>query len=806
MAVNTPAGEEGQQPAAQPGRREARSWTGLGRDQRLLLSLVLVSVAAVVGSWVMVRQAEHRLLEAETKTAAVHWATFIKENLSELDEILRHGLVSSENQRVFDFASSAGRIFRYEVIRADGVTALASWAGDFSRTHNEMALRDALRTGTSQVVLVKGAAFGAKPMIAGEAYVPVTTSEGEATGVLKVDIDMTERAAQLRRTANSGLAGLIGLLALIGGLCGWFVRSNLRERNEELREVVESRERVLAAERSMRDLHSQRQMILNTAGEGIFGLDLDGRITFINPAGARMLGRRPDALIGKVIYETGHLLGDDGGERQREECPIWAAVHGGETPWRPSQEEEFRRADGAAFPVEYTTTRLRDEYHAVTGAVVVFKDITERKRNERLQRERSRVLERLAAGASLNEVLELLATTVEGSLPGSRCSILLVDEQHRLRSAAAPNLPAFYNQAIDGVEIGPSVGSCGTAAYTGERVISDDITTDPRWEGYRKVAAEAGLRACWSVPVIPGGEGVVGTFALYFGEPRRPSETEMEIVETAAHLAGIAIKRKHEEVALQRTKEEAELANRSKTEFLANVSHELRTPLNAIIGFSEIIAKQMFGPVGDNRYEEYVKDIHDSGVHLLTIINEILDVSKAEAGKLEPYEELIEPAEVVDTAVRLLNERASNARIALLVDVPSDGPRLWADARMMKQVLINLVSNSVKFTPEGGQASIATDTAADGTFRFVVSDTGIGIDEEDIPLVLTPFSQVESGLSRKHAGTGLGLPLAKALVELHGGSLHIESAKDEGTTITIELPAERVVPRGAGDAPSRQIG
>ncbi len=244
-------------------------------------------------------------------------------------------------------------------------------------------------------------------------------------------------------------------------------------------------------------------------------------------------------------------------------------------------------------------------------------------------------------------------------------------------------------------------------------------------------------------------------------------------------------------------KEEAELANRSKSEFLANMSHELRTPLNAIIGFSEVIAKQLFGPVGSERYGDYAKDIYDSGVHLLHIINDILDVSKAEAGKLDLHENVVELGASVEAALRLLKERATTGHVTLSAIATQTMPSIWVDERIIKQILINLLSNAVKFTPSGGSVTVEASIEPSGELAIFVRDTGIGIAEDDLTVVLSPFGQVESSLSRRHAGTGLGLPLVKRLAELHGGTFELQSIEGEGTTAIVRLPSKRVLDRAA---------
>ena len=236
----------------------------------------------------------------------------------------------------------------------------------------------------------------------------------------------------------------------------------------------------------------------------------------------------------------------------------------------------------------------------------------------------------------------------------------------------------------------------------------------------------------------------------------------------------------------------AERANKAKSEFLANMSHELRTPLNAILGFSDLIANKMFGADETERYADYARDIHNSGAHLLGVINDILDLSKIEAGHMTLEDGAISLDDAVQEARTLLGERASGERVAFVVEVPQPAPVLTVDPRKFVQILVNLLSNAFKFTPEGGSVTLHAVRAADGGLDVAVRDTGIGIAAEDIETVLSAFGQVESAFSRRHHGTGLGLPLAKSLAELHGGALTLQSVEGKGTTGTIHLPPERV--------------
>jgi signal transduction histidine kinase len=224
------------------------------------------------------------------------------------------------------------------------------------------------------------------------------------------------------------------------------------------------------------------------------------------------------------------------------------------------------------------------------------------------------------------------------------------------------------------------------------------------------------------------------------------------------------------------------------------MSHELRTPLNAIMGFSELMAGQMLGPLGTPVYLEYSRDIHTSAGHLLAIISDILDIAKVEAGKVILAEEEVLVAEEAAAALRLVGPRAEEQAVFLRSELPKDLPMLRGDARLVKQMLLNLLTNAVKFTPAGGLIVVAAELTPEGDLAVRISDTGIGIPPADLTRVLQPFGQVEGACARRHGGIGLGLPLVKSFVELHGGRLTLVSELGKGTTVRLVFPKERVLP------------
>ncbi len=267
----------------------------------------------------------------------------------------------------------------------------------------------------------------------------------------------------------------------------------------------------------------------------------------------------------------------------------------------------------------------------------------------------------------------------------------------------------------------------------------------------------------------------------------------ISLLYTISRAEKIITKQHESNLELSEAKIRAEAESQEKSKFLANISHELRTPLNAIIGFSEILKDEVMGPINNDQYKDYINDIHASGVHLLSLINDILDYSKAEAGKLEVEMVDVDVTKVMQSCLRLVSPRAEAASVILVDEIPKDHYVVKTDPKRLKQILLNLLSNSVKFTPAQGKVSLSSwYNVVEGTLHIEVKDTGIGIAPKDISKVMSTFGQVQNEYNRKYEGTGLGLPLSKKLIELMGGRFIIESQVGTGTKITIVLPKDKI--------------
>ena len=285
----------------------------------------------------------------------------------------------------------------------------------------------------------------------------------------------------------------------------------------------------------------------------------------------------------------------------------------------------------------------------------------------------------------------------------------------------------------------------------------------------------------------------VGVHIYFIFLARGLNSTALAMLEFRSQKDALIAELEEEKSFSDEARRRAEAANKAKSRFLATMSHELRTPLNAIMGFSEVMKTEIFGPMSHPTYREYAGSIHDSGRHLLNLINEILDLSRIEAGRYELNEEPIRLTDVAEDCYRLLKLRAEGKGLTIVEDLDYDLPQVWADQRAIRQVCLNLISNALKFTPKGGHVTVSVRAALNGGQIISVRDTGPGIPEDEIPKVLQAFGQGSLAHETAEGGTGLGLPIVKNLIELHGGTFDLQSELRKGTEAIVHLPAKRVL-------------
>ncbi|MGE5148164.1 MAG: PAS domain-containing sensor histidine kinase [Candidatus Eiseniibacteriota bacterium] len=495
--------------------------------------------------------------------------------------------------------------------------------------------------------------------------------------------------------------------------------------------------RLDAAQEEIANLTSrldQIEGIVNAAPLAIVTNDRRGRIVDWNPAAEAMFGWRAAEVVGKdspVIPRS---------ERVKYRAQFRATLAG---KIFFGLERRRQRKDGSPIDVRVSTAPRYDATGKPCGAVAIYADITQ-------QVEAARFIE------------VILGNTLEGVmiLDGKGRLIEVNDSMARMVGYSRAELLAMSLGDLEATQGRDKMNAVGRKV---RKEGSDRFETAFR----RRDGTLVDLDVTVTFAEIAGGR--------FFASVRDITE------------------RKRADRELHRAKEQAEQASRAKSEFLANMSHELRTPLNAINGFSEMLAREIYGTMSDPRYREYAEDINRSGRHLLSVINDILDLSKIEAGRYVLDERPVDMQRTIEEAIRLVRPRLDEGKLQLTRRIARDLPALQADERSVRQILLNLLSNATKFTPRGGRIQVRSRLNRVGEFELTVADSGIGMRPADVPLALEPFRQLDSVMSRKFAGTGLGLPLVQSLAELHGGRLEIATQPEHGTTVTVAFPRARVL-------------
>jgi len=443
--------------------------------------------------------------------------------------------------------------------------------------------------------------------------------------------------------------------------------------------------------------------------------------------------------------------------------------------------------------VKYTHTvghPVLNSSGAVEQFVCTMMDVTERNRAEALRDGESRIFEMIARDAPLEEILENLVRVVEAQFGGLLCSVLLLDEdgQHA-RHGAAPSLPKPYSDAIDGLCIGPKAGSCGTAMYRREPVVVTDILQDPRWEAYRDVAEPYGLRACWSTPILTHSGKALGSFAMYYREPRSPSPAETRALEMATHLAGIAIERKLAREERERLRQaQADLAhiNRVTTmgELTASLAHEIKQPITAAF----IDAKTCLRWLG--RDEPEVTAAREAASRLVTDVTRAADIISRisllfKKGALQ--HELVDVNELIREMIVLLHSEAARYSILIRSELDEGLPNIMAERVQLQQVFMNLMLNGIdamKDVCTAGELTIKSQQLKEDQLLVSVSDTGVGLPQQQTEQLFNAF------FSTKAHGTGMGLPISRSIIESHGGRLWATSNSGRGASFHFTLPSK----------------
>jgi len=566
--------------------------------------------------------------------------------------------------------------------------------------------------------------------------------------------------------------------------------------------LVSSQEQVAGQQEQLRIKAAQ----IDAADDAILQIDEAGRLISFNQALCAMTGYTQDELTGISLRE---IQPPPFAEKIPDNIRLLQKQHQG------AFESGFLTKSGRTLPTEVHARIMESGGRQLILSIV--RDITQRKRDEKREQARLKILEEMAAGTELSILLELIVRFVEQETPGALCSVLLSDETGtRLRHGAGPSLPDAYNRAVDGLKIGQGMGSCGTAAFTKKRVVVAEIEGHPYWKGFAP-AREAGLRACWSEPVLAADGELLGTFAMYYREPRTPNGEELQLIESAAHLASIAISRVRDETHRKTLKEQLLHAQKIEAvgQLAGGIAHDFNNLLTPIIGYADMVKRAL---PDDHPQARRVDGVLAAAHKAKELTRKLLSFGRKQMLCME----VLDLNEVIDSFRDIL-QRTIRENIVIQVTHAAGGARLLADRGQLEQVLLNLTVNAQDAIEGRGTISIATGhVLLDDEFvrqhpglvpgpyiLLSFKDSGCGMDEDTLQRMYEPFFTTKA----VGHGTGLGLATIYGIIKQHEGYIEARSSVGHGSSFSIYLPASAEAtgrPSGgaapvAGDRPERSV-